>query len=73
MPPPTPDQVRNRERFEALIKLMAPALDVLLTVGDRVSRIVEREDLGYVPPVASLEHSGARRVGSGGAKPPAAE
>ena len=72
MPPPTPEQVRNRERFEALIKLMAPALDVLLTVGDRVSRIVEREDLGYVPPTGSLEHAGARRVGSG-ARPPAAE
>jgi hypothetical protein len=29
---------------------MAPALDVVLAVGDRVSRIVERDDPEYYPP-----------------------
>jgi hypothetical protein len=50
MAPPTPDQLRTRERVEAVIRLMAPALDLLLAAGDRVSRVVEREDVEYYPP-----------------------
>ena len=50
MAPLTPEQLRMRRRAESLIRLMAPALDVLLAVADRVSRIVEREDAGYYPP-----------------------
>lgn len=46
----TPSQLRRRERVEGLIRLMAPALDLLLNVGDRVSRVVEREDAEYYPP-----------------------
>jgi hypothetical protein len=53
--PLTPDQLRTRERFEALIRLAAPALDVLLAVGERVSRLVEPEDTEYYPPHASRE------------------
>jgi hypothetical protein len=51
----TPDQLRTRERFEGLIRLAAPALDLVLAVGDRVSRLVEREDAEYYPPRASSE------------------
>jgi hypothetical protein len=50
MPPPTPGQVRNRERVERVIRLAAPALDLVLTVGDRVSRMVEPQDVEYYPP-----------------------
>lgn len=50
MPPLSPDQLRTRRRIESLIRLMTPALDVLLAVGDRVSRIVEPEDVDYYPP-----------------------
>jgi hypothetical protein len=46
----TPSQLRTRRRVESLIRLMAPALDVVLAVGDRVSRIVERDDPEYYPP-----------------------
>jgi hypothetical protein len=46
----TPSQLRTRRRVETLIRLMAPALDVVLAVGDRVSRIVERDDPEYYPP-----------------------
>jgi hypothetical protein len=46
----TPDQVRTRRRVEGVIRLMAPALDLVLAFGDRVSRIVEREDVEYYPP-----------------------
>jgi hypothetical protein len=48
--PMTPDQVRTRRRVEGVIRLMAPALDLVLAIGDRVSRIVEREDVEYYPP-----------------------
>ena len=34
---------------------MAPALDVVLAVGERVSRIVEREDAEYYPPRVTRE------------------
>lgn len=45
----TPDQQRNRERVEAVIGAMAPALTLLLAAGDRVSRIVQPEDHEYYP------------------------
>ncbi len=49
----TPDQLRTRERVEGLIRLAAPALDLVLAVGDRVSRLVEPEDTEYYPPRSS--------------------
>ena len=45
----TPSQARTRERVEAVIGLMAPALTVLLAAGDRLSRIVQPEDHEYYP------------------------
>ena len=53
MPTLTPDQLRTRERFESLIRLMAPALDLVLAAGDRLSRLVEPEDHEYYPPRSS--------------------
>jgi hypothetical protein len=50
MSPTTAGQLRTRRRVETLIRLMAPALDVVLAVGDRVARIVERDDPEYYPP-----------------------
>ncbi len=52
--PPTPQQLRTRGRFEALIGLAAPALDLVLSFGDRVSRIVAPED-DYVPVRAAAD------------------
>lgn len=37
-----------RARFEAVIALVAPALDLVLAVGDRVSRVVGPHD-DYIP------------------------
>jgi len=52
--PLTPDQERRRRRVEALIGLMAPALDLVLTVGDRLARVVagahDPEPLAVHPP-----------------------
>jgi hypothetical protein len=55
MAPLTADQLRTRQRVEGLIRLMSPALDVVLAVGDRVSRIVEPEDADYYPPRVTRE------------------
>jgi hypothetical protein len=51
----TPDQLRTRQRIEGLIRLAAPALDFVLAVGERISRVVEREDAEYYPPRVTHE------------------
>jgi hypothetical protein len=45
----TPDQLRTRERVESVIRLVAPGLNLVLAVGERVSRIVEPDDPEYYP------------------------
>jgi len=40
----TPDQLRWRNRIEAVIRLMQPGLDLVLLAGDRLSRAVDRSD-----------------------------
>lgn len=47
-------QVRNIRRIEGLIRLAAPALDLVLYAGDKASRVVGRNQIGPEP---------ARRVG----------
>jgi hypothetical protein len=42
-------QQAHRHRIEALIKLAAPALNAVLYAGDRVSRVVGRNELGPDP------------------------
>ena len=42
-------QVRNKRRVEALIKLAAPALDLVLYAGDKASRLVGRNQIGPEP------------------------
>ncbi|MBA2428973.1 MAG: hypothetical protein ACR2KD_05855 [Thermoleophilaceae bacterium] len=55
---------RRRARVESVIRIISPGLDLILAVGDRVSRIVEREDPEYYP---------ARVEGMELAPPPARE
>lgn len=50
MAPLSPDQHRTRRRVESVIRVMAPALDLVLAAGDRISRVVERDDVEYYPP-----------------------
>jgi len=45
----TPEQAIWRRRVEGLISLAAPALDLVLAVGDRISRIAEPTDHEYYP------------------------
>lgn len=52
MAPPTPTQLAWRGRIETAIRVARPALDLVLAAGERISRAVEREDLGWTPPRA---------------------
>jgi|GEM_PF-2553708 len=45
----TPSQLARQDRFEALIGLAAPFLDLVLAAGDRISRVVEPGDNEYYP------------------------
>jgi hypothetical protein len=45
----TPEQRRRRDQVEALIRFMAPALNLVLAAGDRLSRIVGPDDDEYYP------------------------
>ncbi|HEX6027311.1 MAG TPA: hypothetical protein VFZ00_35250 [Solirubrobacter sp.] len=42
-------QLAKRRRIETLIRLAAPALDIVLYAGDRASRIVGRNEIGPEP------------------------
>lgn len=45
----TPGQRALQERFEGAIALAAPLLDVVLGIGERISRIAEPTDHEYYP------------------------
>jgi hypothetical protein len=62
----TPDQRRKRDRVETLISIAAPALNLVLAFGERLSRIVEPEDSEYYPVRTSLnEGDGSSRAPAG--------
>jgi hypothetical protein len=50
MAPLTPAQRRTRARVETLIRVISPALNLVLATGERISRLVEPEDHEYYPP-----------------------
>jgi hypothetical protein len=66
MPPLTPDQRRTRDRVEGLIRLAAPALNLVLAAGERLSRIVEPDDPEYYPPRATSDEPPPPRTGDQG-------
>jgi hypothetical protein len=39
----------TRDRFETAISFAAPVLDLMLAVGDRVSKLLEPRDYEYYP------------------------
>jgi hypothetical protein len=53
--PLTPGQLRTRQRIEGVIRLAAPALDLMLAAGERLSKVVEPEDVEYYPPRVTSE------------------
>jgi hypothetical protein len=62
--PPSPTQLQWRRRIESALRVAAPALDLLLAAGDRLSRAVDRADdeLDSLPPAPAPAR---RRVGPG--------
>jgi hypothetical protein len=62
---PTPTQLAWRGRIEAMLHIAAPALDLVLAAGDRLSRIVERDEIEPPPSRASFDPSEQRAVGPG--------
>jgi hypothetical protein len=59
--PLTPSQQRTRSRVEGVIGLAAPFLDLVLAVGDRISRVAEPRDYEYYPVRAGELDDAARR------------
>lgn len=45
--PSTPQQIMRRERVESVIRLAAPLLDIVLSVGERISRVAGPKDEYY--------------------------
>jgi len=50
----TPSQLAWRRRIETGLRLAAPFLDLMLAAGDRLSRLVDREDLEAGPTPAAV-------------------
>jgi len=46
----TEAQRRRQANVERLIRLAEPGLNLVLAVGDRISRVIERDDPDYYPP-----------------------
>ena len=63
--PPTPTQLAWRGRIESVLHLAAPALDLLLAAGDRLSRVVDRDASEWTPPRPVDEARAQRSVGPG--------
>jgi len=56
----TPAQRARVRRIEALIRVAAPALDLLLYAGDRVSRVVGRNEIDPEPARRTMSDESAR-------------
>jgi hypothetical protein len=50
-----------RARIETAIKILSPVLDLMLFVGERLSRVLERDDPDYVLPRMPHEGESAPR------------
>lgn len=48
--------IKLQRRLETVIRILAPALDLMLAAGERVSRLLVREDPDYAP--ARMPHDG---------------
>ena len=69
----SPEQRIWQRRFEGLIGLAAPALDLLLATGDRASRVLQPGDDDYYPirPAAeAFKIEGSRDQGRPGPSAP---
>lgn len=51
MAPPSPRQLAWRHHIEQVLRLAAPALDLVLLAGDRLSRAVDRSEDEPLPAI----------------------
>lgn len=65
----TPSQRVWRGRIEGGLRLAAPFLDLVLAAGDRLSRMVEREELESGPGVPAVGRGRDRAASSIGGAP----
>jgi hypothetical protein len=63
---PSPSQIAWRRRIEAVLRVTAPLLDLVLLAGDRISRVADRQDTEPLPPLPAPRRP-LRTVGTGGA------
>jgi len=61
----SPAQLANRRRIESVLRIVAPALDLVLAAGDRVSRVAGRDEIDPDPPRRSLPAAPRAAVGAG--------
>jgi hypothetical protein len=61
----SPSQIANRRRIEALLRLAAPPLDLLLAAGDRISRVAGRDQVEPEPSRRSLRAEVRTPLGGG--------
>jgi hypothetical protein len=61
----SPSQLANRARIERVLRLVAPALDLLLAAGDRVSRVAGRNEIDPEPSRRSLRAEVRTPLGGG--------
>jgi hypothetical protein len=60
MPASTPN-LRLQRQVETLIRVLAPALDLMLAVGERVAHVIAPADPDYVPARMPLDGESAPR------------
>jgi hypothetical protein len=51
-----------RRRVETAVRIASPVLDLVLLVGDRISRVLERDDPDYSTPRMPHEGESALRA-----------
>ena len=61
----TPAQLSLERRVEGLIRFIAPALDLVLYAGDRVSRVAGRNQIDPEPSRRSLRAEVRTPIGGG--------
>ena len=61
----SPTQLARRHRIEGALRLAAPFLDLVLAVGDRVSRVAGRNAIDPDPPRRVLRADARTSLGGG--------
>lgn len=62
MAPASPRQLAARGRLEGVLRVVGPALDLVLLAGDRLSRAVDRSD---DEPLPAIRYPHARPLSAG--------